>query len=126
MSADKVFWDRVEDMPAWEAEQECVSRREQLCLESAMLEAERNKLLPLNSLIRSKEYKLLGIAMKDIGSQCTKLNEKIKYLRKLQNRLQWKDAVRTLFGEESFEQCVVWLEQQYGHMSATRREWDAK
>jgi hypothetical protein len=126
MDADKVFWDRVEEMPAWEAEQECVSRRERLCLENAMLGEERNKLMPLNSSIRTKEHKALGIAIQGNESQCTKLNERIRYLRKLQDRVQWKDAVINLFGQESFEQCVVWLEQQYGHMAATRREWAGK
>ena len=29
---DAVFWDRLAEMPAWEAEQECVSRREALVL----------------------------------------------------------------------------------------------
>jgi hypothetical protein len=126
MDADKVFWERLEEMPAWEAEQECVSRREQLCIENAMLDSERNKLMPLDSSVRTREHRVLGVAMHENNSQCMRLNERIRYLRKLQDRVQLKHAVITLFGNESFEQCVVWLEQQYGHLSATRRDWAGK
>ena len=41
--ADQVFWDRIDGMPAWEAEQECVTRRESASLESSMLHRELAK-----------------------------------------------------------------------------------
>ena len=91
-----------------------------------MLESERNKLLPLNSSVRTREYKALGLAIRENASRQTKLNEHIKYVRKLQNRLQWKDAVLALFGQEGYEQCVVWIEQHHGHLISTRREWAGK
>ena len=125
MNDDAVFWDRLQDMPHWEAEQECVSRREQLCLQKAMLDAEREKLLPLNSQKRKAEYKAIGIEQAAIAAQLTMLNEKIRYVRKLMDRLQWKDAVKALYGQEAFEECVVWLEREYGHITDKRREWAA-
>jgi DNA gyrase/topoisomerase IV subunit B len=126
MDDDKVFWARLEEMPPWEAEQECVARREQLCLENAMLDAERNKLNPTGRPYETREYKALGVAMRENASRTTRLNERLKYLRKLQTRLEWKLAVQTLFGQEAYEQCAVWLEQQYKHLNDTRREWAAK
>lgn len=120
---DAVFWDRLADMPAWEAEQECVARREALVLRQAMLAAERAKINPPIGQRQKDEFAALGVAVTEDNAQLTRLNERIKYLRNLQAKVQWKDAVRTLFGADAMEQCIVWLEQQYGEQQATRRAW---
>jgi hypothetical protein len=117
---DQIFWDRIEQMPAWEAEQECVMRREHNALQLAMLKSEQS------AASTPKERTRIGAAVDEIHGQFTLLNERIKYLRKLQDRLQWKRAVQTLFGQEAYEQCVVWLEQEYGHIADERRSWDGK
>lgn len=42
----------------------------------------------------------------------TKLNERIKELRKLQDRICWREAVQAVFGTEGVSSCLVWMEQQ--------------
>ena len=120
MNDDAIFWERLQDMPIWEAEQELVLRREGNVLEANMLLMERDKLLAVGMHKRARE--LMSAHQERLG-QNTKINERIKYLRNLQNRLQWKEAVRALFGQDGVEQCVVWIEQQYGHIEDQRREW---
>lgn len=111
---DAMFWDRVADMPAWEAEQELVRRRERLTVENDEMLAHKGR--------NGDEF---GVRIMANNRQLTMLNERIKYLRNLQAKMHWKDAVRALFGQEAYEQCVVWIEQQYGHMDNQRREWAA-
>lgn len=120
MNDDTIFWERIADMPPWEAEQECVMRREDHCLQIAMLAREKDEAL---SRGKPAEARKLGVALFEVGAQNTRINEHIKYLRKLQSKLEWKQAVKTLFGQEAYEQCAVWLEQEYGHINAVRREW---
>ena len=116
---DSIFWDRLADMPAWEAEQECVSRREQLVLEKDMMISERGR------LGECQDSHAMGLAIIENNAQLTKLNERIKYLRKLQHHLQWKEAVRELFGQEAYEQCIVWIELHYQEQLQKRREWSS-
>lgn len=123
MDSDRVFWDRLADMPPWEAEQECISRREQLCLQMAMLDNERENIARPLTGQREREYKKIGVAKTEIAAQLTKINERVKYLRKLQTMLQWKEAVRVLFGQDAFDECVIFIEQRYQHLEDTRHEW---
>lgn len=115
--SDAVFWDRLHGMPNWEAEQECVMRRERLALENAMLNVEKAKSR------RPLERDQLGAAILENNSQLTTINERIKYLRKLQDRIQWKETVRALFGDEAVAQCIVHMEMQWGEVFSKRREW---
>jgi hypothetical protein len=105
MNDDAVFWDRLFDMPAWEAEQECVIRRESLVLENAMLNGENVKAY-------GKEKAAIGLAVQGNNSVISKLNERIKYLRKLQDRVQWRNAVYDLFGQDAVDQCLIYMAQQ--------------
>ena len=117
---DQIFWDRVADMPPWEAEQECVMRREDHVLQIAMLTDEKAKALANK---RVQEAKEIGAEIFKVSAQNTRINEHIKYLRKLQSKLEWKHAVLALYGQEAYEQCVVFLEREYGHIAQQRREW---
>lgn len=108
---DQVFWDRVADMPSWEAEQECVLRRENNSLQMAMLRDTLNLILERTKGTRNQEAKRIGVEIANIGAQNTLLNERIKYLRNLQTKVSWRMAVETLFGIEAVEQCKVWLVQ---------------
>jgi len=117
--SEAIFWERVADMPAWEAEQELVLRRESVVLENAMLMSEREKLCK-----GRREYRMLGVALFENNAQLTAIGERIRYLRKLQDKVQLKTAVIELFGQEAFEQCVVYMEQQYGEKCDQRREWN--
>lgn len=109
---DMIFWDRIHDMPPVEAEQECVLRRENNSLQIAMLQREHAGVIDRRGA-KCQEARDIGVAIAEVGAQNTALNERIKYLRKLQDKLQWKEAVRTLFGDEACEQCVVWIQQTY-------------
>ena len=122
---DAMFWDRLHDMPMLEAEQECVMRREQLALENAMLNTERTKINPPANSKEREAFKDMGIAMSENMAQMTKLNERIKYLRKLQDKVCWREAVRDLFGDEAVEQCLVLMEQRMHELYDLRRQWAA-
>lgn len=116
---DQIFWDRIHDMPAVEAEQECVLRRENNSLQIAMLQKEHAAVMSRRGA-KCQEARDIGVAIAEVGAQNTALNERIKYLRNLQTKIQWKEAVRTLFGDDACEQCVVWIQQTYmAHRAAS-------
>lgn len=120
---DEIFWERIIDMPPWEAEQELVLRREKVVAEiGAML----NEMAAAKAAGNLKRAGVLAIQQHAHAAQLTKVNERIKYLRKLQNRVQWKEAVLALYGQEAYERCVVWIEQQYGHIEDQRRVWEVR
>lgn len=104
MISDQVFWDRLQDMPLAEAEQELVLRREENALVLAMLQKEKSE--AKNKFIE----KDIGNEIFNVMSQMTKINERIKYLRKLQDKVTWKNAVRALYGQDAVEECVIWIE----------------
>ena len=110
--SDAIFWDRLAGMPATEAEQECVLRRDTNCLELAMLQGEIAKITDTKGVKATKEAKDIGLVMSGIMAQNTALNERIKYLRKLHDKLAWKHAVRAIYGDEGVEACVVWIQMQ--------------
>ena len=107
---DQVFWDRIADMPSWEAEQECVLRREHNSLQLSMLQRELVGVQDRRGA-KCKEARDIGVAIFEVNAQNTALNERIKYLRNLQAKVCWRMAVETLFGVEAVEQCKVWLAQ---------------
>ena len=96
---------------------------EQLCLQMSMLDNERENIARPLTGQREREYKKIGVAKTEIAAQLTKINERVKYLRKLQTMLQWKEAVRVLFGQDAFDECVIFIEQRYQHLEDTRHEW---
>ena len=119
---DSMFWDRIHDMPAWEAEQECVMRRESLSLENAMLQSERAKLSPPIGRSRKVEFDAIGVAMAENNALLARLYERIKYLRKLQDKIHWKESVRVLFGDDAVSQCLEHMELQWRDVFDGRRE----
>lgn len=122
---DAMFWERTQDMPPMEAEQECVMRREQLALENAMLHTGRTKINPPTSPKQREAFADMGVAMSENMVQMTKLNERIKYLRKLQDKVHWRETVRDLFGDDAVEQCIVHMEQRWNELYDLRRQWAA-
>lgn len=105
MNDDDLFWDRIEEMPLIEAEQELVLRREKNNLTIAMLKREQETAWP------QKEKDKIGVEMFQVMAQMTKINERLKYIRKLQDTIRWKNAVKALYGQEAVEQCLIWIEQ---------------
>jgi hypothetical protein len=104
---DRVFWERLEEMPWLEAEQECVIRREDLCLQLAVV----NRALS-DTGKESRAGRELAGAVHDINGQLGLLNERIKFLRKAQDRISWGKAVTALWGEEGYAACRAWMEAQ--------------
>lgn len=104
---DRVFWERLKEMPWTEAEQECVSRREELCLQLAVLETR------LQEVGRtSAEGRELGGAKIDIQAQLTLVGERMKYLRRVMDQVKWRTAVITVCGPEVFQECAIWIAAQ--------------
>ncbi len=116
--ADWLFWERLEDMPAWEAEQECVMRREALAVRIG-------ELITAQKTASKREAASLGAELHHTSGQLAKLNERIKYLRKLQTRMEWREAVKVLFGEDAMTQCIVYIEQRWQERHDVRRQWAA-
>lgn len=113
MSDDDIFWERISEMPFSEAEQECVIRREHNVLEIAMLQGEIEKIKSRTGLKAngSKECRDIGVVLMGVMGQNTLLNERIKYLRRVQDKINWKEAVRALYGDDAVEDCKLWIEQ---------------
>jgi hypothetical protein len=117
---DRVFWDRLAEMPALEAEQELVSRREGLMLEVNML---RNEMSAAKHAKREKEAIEIGRAIRDADSQLGLIGERIKYMRKVEDAIRWRKAVETVLGQEALEACLIWRVQEGREADDMRRSW---
>lgn len=120
---DCVFWDRLAEMPPLEAEQELVLRREELTLATNML---RNKMADSKIAGRSKEATEIGNAIRTVDSQLSLIGERIKYLRKVEDHVRWRDAVLNVLGQDALEACVIWRIQQGQEADNMRRRWAGK
>lgn len=120
---DKVFWERLADMPFWEAEQELVLRREHNQLQLGVLASARAALVGNLTKAAKREAAELGAAMAGIHQQMTLINERLKYLRKLQERIHWRAAVKATLGDEAALACSIWIEQQWAEVYDARRKW---
>lgn len=120
---DLIFWERIAEMPLWEAEQECVMRREENALQRAMLQNEKDSATAKN---RKSEEREIGAEIYQLMSQSTKLNERITMLRKLQDKIHWRSAVKALYGDEAVTDCLVWMETNNSEIWEKRREWSRK
>lgn len=120
---DLIFWERIAEMPLWEAEQECVMRREENALQRAMLQNEKDSAAAKN---RKNEEREIGAEIYQLMSQSTKLNERITMLRKLQDKIHWRSAVKALYGDEAATDCLVWMETNNSEIWEKRREWSRK
>ncbi len=109
---DAIFWDRLADMPALEAEHECVLRREANVLTLAMLNTERARIKAEGRYKHEAELLRIDAATCELQAQMTKLTGKVKELRKLQTRIEWRAAVQALYGADGVAACLVWMEQQ--------------
>lgn len=103
--SDKVFWERLAEMPVIEQEQECVLRREHVALRLAMLHGEK---VAAEDRHDKREASRIGVAMFEDNAQITVLNERIKYLRRLLEAISWRNAVKAVLGQEAYEQVVLW------------------
>lgn len=112
MTPDAVFWERIADMPALEAEQELVARRRALMSENAALAEQHRQPGDAAGRRMIANSDLIGV-----------LNDRIKYLRRLQDAVRWRAAVGALFGDEAIERCVVWMEQQRLTLDDGREDW---
>lgn len=120
---DQIFWDRLQDMPHFEAEQELVMRREDLLLQRAMLAGELEKAKETRS---RKDVTRIGTGLLDVAAQLSLINERIKYIRRLGDRIKWRAAVAAVAGEDVVEQCLIWMEMEYAEEFAFRRAEAAK
>lgn len=124
MSDDEemIFWERVAEMPPWEAEQELVSRKHDATRRREAALAAQGKARKWRN---EPEIRRWGTEVDSINRLLGKLNDRITYLRKLQDRMQWKHAVIALYGQDAYNDCVMWIEQHYGEQTEQRRKWAA-
>lgn len=104
MQSEQIFWDRLIDMPDIEAEQELLLRRDELVLQNAMLSQEKNS--AKNRFIERD----LGTAMAENNALLTKVNDEIKIIRQRMDRLNWRNAVKAVFGDDGYLKCRQWME----------------
>lgn len=107
-------------MPLVEAEEQCVYRRIDLSEQVGIL---RERLAILKQRGEDAAAVALGRQVRGVDATLTRLNERIKQIRKLQERIQWRETVRELFGDEAVEACLVHMEIRYGQLLNKRREW---
>jgi len=122
-SDDRVFWERLAGMPPLEAEQELVLRREELVLTTAML---RNQAAESKDKGRKREAMELGNGIRSVDSQLSLIGERIKYLRKVEDSVRWRETVLNVLGQEALEACLIWRIQQYRDVDNLRRVWAGK
>ena len=122
MIDEQFFWERISGMPMFEAEQELVFRKEGILLENAMLAHERACLLESRGKKNEQEANRIGVAISENCALMTKISERIKYLRRAQDSIQWRKAVVAIFGQDGYEACAVWVAQN-DEAQDWRREW---
>lgn len=100
---DQQFWDRLADMPWTEAEQECVLRREDLCLQLGMLQRER---LASKS---KKDDDRIAAAVTDVQGQLSLIKERLMYLRRALDTIRWRNAVVIVLGNDAYAQVSEYI-----------------
>lgn len=120
---ESIFWERIADMPAWEAEQELVLRRENNALEIVMLQSLMAEELEASNGRKTAESRRIGEELYAIGAQNSLINERIKYLRRLQDSISWRRAVRAVCGDDAYEECAQWCAREEVEKDDKRREW---
>lgn len=120
--SDMVFWERLEEMPHWEAEQECVLRRNALVERKASIEAQRKDTPVTRYGIEAKEALFKEIKL--IDGQMSKLNDRISALRRLQTAVNWRASIKAVCTPDVYEAVCVYHEQQFGHIDDQRTRWN--
>ena len=64
----------------------------------------------------------IGQQLHGMMAMLTVVNERIKYLRKIQDSIIWRKAVKELLGEDAYEQCAAWIAAN-DEAAPFRREW---
>lgn len=119
MQSDAIFWERLAGMPIAEAEQELVLRREHIASEAADLLREK---IAAEACGNKAAALAIGRQMFDTQSRLTLVGERIKYLRRTIDSLQWRKAVFAVLGADAHEACAAWIVQQ-DEGAAFRGEW---
>ena len=89
--SDVAFWERIADMPHVEAIEELQARRAELVAEKADRDGSEDQ---------------------SLAALLTRINAEIKRINLLRNRVQWKDAVKALYGQDAYDACAAWIAQQ--------------
>lgn len=102
MEDDAIFWERLGDMPDIEAVAELRLRRTRAIEEKEECEeymAGRSGAARADAVSRQ-----LGI-----NKLLTKINEELKTRNLRMDNASWRNAVRTVLGDEAYEQCREWI-----------------
>ncbi len=120
MDDEAIFWERVTAMPSLEAEQELVLRRERYA-------AEQQELMLAREIAERRRdhtaHAALGRQMFILAQQVVAINERIKYLRRMSDRITWRKAVQEVLGPDAFEQCSAWIARN-DEAAVLRRGWN--
>ncbi len=117
--AEQFFWDRIAGMPSLEAEQELVLRREGITTE---LSALQSALAAATRRHDSTAESAIGRQIFQLSASLTLVNERIRHLRHVADRIMWRKAVKELFGQEAYERCAEWVAMN-DEADPFRRQW---
>lgn len=102
MEDDAIFWERLIDMPDTEAIDLLRDRRTKLV-------AERSELVSYAAGRHPNIKREAGQRLAEIDPSITKLNEEISKRCNRQNNASWRNAVRTVLGEDAYNACREWI-----------------
>jgi hypothetical protein len=120
MDDEAIFWERVNAMPLLEAEQELVLRRERYAVEQQELTLAR---AAAEQRRDHTTHAALGRQMFVLAQQVVSINERIKYLRRIGDKVNWRRAVAEVLGQEAVEKCAAWIAEN-DEAEAMRRNWN--
>lgn len=105
---EAIFWERLRGMPAVEAEQECVLRREYMLLQMNMLKNQKPEPGPGRIREQKRINEEIWLMQQTIGV----INERMHFYRNVRNNASWSNAVKALFGQDGWNQCREWVVAQ--------------
>lgn len=102
IEGEETFFLRLAEMPLVEVESELTLRRIILVAENIELQ----KYCAGRDVVSE-----FGVRMHGNNRQLSMINDELKRIRNVMDRTNWRNAVKAVYGQEAFEKCYLWIEQ---------------
>lgn len=106
MKDDTVFWERLDGMPDYEADQELRLRKDELVLENAMLKNEID-----HGRHSDRERHRIGVVICENNMAINRIKQELRDISNRSTKTSWRKAVLAVLGEEAYEACRIWIAQ---------------
>ena len=100
--------ERTTYMPASEAVDELIARRDKLTLELALLNTERQC---FHGRKTSPEFVRLGREIAVINCDMSRISSAVKERRMKSGEALWREAIIAVYGQEAYQACKIWMIQ---------------